>query len=46
MKNFNLFINKISKEESNVCVQYSSMTFAEIFNVLVFEIKREYSYES
>ena len=45
MKNFNLF-NKISKEARNVSVQYSSMTFAEIFNVLVFEIKREYSYES
>ena len=46
MKNLNLFINKISKEEINVSVQSSSMTFAEIFNVLVFEIKREYSYES
>ncbi len=46
MKNFNLFINKISKEERNVSVQYSSMTFAEFFNVIVFEIKREYSYES
>ncbi len=45
MKNFNLF-NKIYKEEINVYVQYSSITFAESFNVLVFEIKREYSYES
>ena len=39
MKNFNLFINKIFKEEMNVSVQYCSMTFAEIFNFLVFEIK-------
>ena len=46
MKNLNLFINKISKEERNVSVQYSAMTFVEIFNVLIFEIKREYSYES
>ncbi len=46
MKNLNLFINKISKEESNLSVQYSSKTFAEMFNALVFEIKREYSYES
>ncbi len=46
MKNFNLFINKISKGERNIPVQYSSMTFAEIFNVLVFENNREYSYES
>ena len=45
MKNLNLF-NKIPKEERNVSVQYSSMTFAEFFNFLVFEIKREYSYES
>ena len=45
MKNFNL-LNMISKEERNLSVQYSSMTFAEFFNVLVFEIKREYSYES
>ncbi len=40
MKNLNLFINKISKEESNVSVQYSLQTFAEMFNALVFEIKR------
>ena len=46
MKNFHLFINKISKEERNVSVQYSSMTFAEIFNVLIFEIMQENSYES
>ncbi len=37
MKIFNL-LNKISKEESNVSVQYTSMTFAEFFNGLVFEI--------
>ena len=44
MKNFNLF-NKNPKEERNVSIKYYSMTFAEFFNVLVFEIKREYSYE-
>ncbi len=45
MKNYNL-LNKISKEERIVYVKYSSMTFAEFFNGSVFEIKREYSYES
>ena len=45
MKNLNLFI-KIPKEERNVSVQYSSMTFAEFFNGLVFEIKGEYPYGS
>ena len=45
MKNFYL-INKISKKYRNVSVEDYSMTFAEFFNVLVFEIKGEYPCES